>query len=71
LNPSGDFSSQVCGLDYANNQHADPLFVSALTGNFHVRAGSPALGAGDPAYTPPFDFAGNPRLHADLGVYAG
>ncbi len=30
------------------NSNADPLFVNTTTGDLHVRAGSPALGAADP-----------------------
>ena len=33
----------------AGNSSMDPLFVDMTTGDLHVRAGSPALGAADPA----------------------
>jgi hypothetical protein len=46
---------------------ADPLFVGA--NDFHIKAGSPAIGAGLPAYTPPFDYDGKARSSADLGAY--
>jgi hypothetical protein len=48
--------------------HADPLFASST--NYHLQSGSPAIGAGDPAYTPPTDYAGNARMSADLGAFA-
>jgi hypothetical protein len=32
----------------AGNVDADPLFVNTTTGDLHLRAGSPALGAADP-----------------------
>lgn len=45
---------------------ADPLLDAA----FKPANGSPCIDAGDPAYTPPFDFYGRPRVAADLGAVA-
>jgi hypothetical protein len=50
-----------------NLPNANPLYVDTsgtyglLSKDFHLQAGSPALGKGDPAYTPPFDKDRNPR----------
>ena len=50
-----------------NLPNANPLYVDtsgtygSLSKDFHLQAGSPALGKGDPAYTPPFDKNGSPR----------
>jgi len=59
-----------------NLPNADPQYVDrsgsfgASTKNFHLQAGSPALGQSDPAYTPPLDKDGNARPAAPaLGAY--
>jgi hypothetical protein len=51
-----------------NLPNANPLFVDTVgtyadptSKDFHLQAGSPALGKADPAYTPPFDRNGNAR----------
>jgi hypothetical protein len=44
----------------------DPL----LDANLRPGPGSPAIGAGDPAYTPPTDIDGTARTVATLGCYA-
>jgi hypothetical protein len=51
-----------------NLPNADPLYVDRSgtygvlsTKDFHLQAGSPALGKGDSAYTPPTDAYGTPR----------
>jgi hypothetical protein len=49
--------------------NVDPLFVNEAGDDFHLRADSPAIGAGIPEYTPRFDFDGKPRTTADLGAY--
>ena len=57
----------------AGNLSGDPLFANPLTGDFHLRAGSPAIDAGamqDPAL--PTDLDGHPRSQGrapDLGAF--
>ena len=52
-----------------DNISADPLFVSRSNRDYHLGAGSPALGQSDPHYTYPFDLEGQPRPAApDLGA---
>jgi hypothetical protein len=59
---------------------ADPQFVDAANGNYHLQAGSPAIDAGDNAAPnlPPQDYDGHPRLldgkndcisTVDIGAY--
>jgi hypothetical protein len=59
-----------------NLPNANPLYVDtggtygSLSKDFHLQAGSPAIGKGDPAYTPPFDKNGSPRPAAPaLGAF--
>ena len=55
--------------------HADPLFLDAPNGNYHLAAGSPAIDAGDDASVPAdltTDLDGSPRIqgaHVDIGAY--
>ena len=57
----------------AGNVSGDPLFANPLAGDFHLRAGSPAIDAGamqDPAL--PTDLDGHPRSQGrapDLGAF--
>jgi hypothetical protein len=44
-----------------NLPDANPLYVNYTGKDFHLQAGSPALGKADPAYTPPFDKDGKAR----------
>jgi hypothetical protein len=41
------------GFSGTGNLGSDPLFVNAASGNFSLQAGSPAIGAGDPAILKP------------------
>jgi hypothetical protein len=56
------------------NQSGDPLFTAAAAGDFHLRAGSPAIDAGDDpqARSLPTDADGHPRVQGaaiDLGAF--
>jgi parallel beta-helix repeat protein len=53
----------------------DPLFVDAVTGDYHLISGSPCIDTGDPNYIPrpgETDLDGNPRVKGDgvdMGAY--
>lgn len=49
------------GATGTGNIDLDPVFASAATGNYHLAAGSPCLGAADPAATLDVDIDGDPR----------
>ena len=64
-------SPQPVGLSYgADILGADPQWANAAGGDYHLAATSPAVSAGDAAYTPPTDFYGHARTTADLGAVA-
>ena len=56
------------------NSSADPMFVDALGGDYHLQDGSPCIDAGNDAAPglPEFDLDGNPRIvgaAVDMGAY--
>lgn len=60
------------GLTVSGTITADPLFANAGAGDFHLSAGSPALGAADIAYVLPADIDGDARplgSGPDLGAF--
>jgi pectate lyase len=62
-------STTLFSTGAGNRPNANPLLASPGSYDFHLQAGSPAIGAAMPAYTPPTDMAGNPRPAApDLGA---
>jgi hypothetical protein len=65
-------ANALSGSDqFSNNLTGDPLFVNPVNptvgGDFHLNAGSPAIGAGDPAAT----FNNLNGTRNDMGVYGG
>lgn len=56
----GPFGSNVSMLQ------SDPMFVSSS--DYHLQSVSPAESAGDPVYTPPYDYDGQARANASLGA---
>jgi hypothetical protein len=62
IDPACVVGHSVVDPDYtggANNLSVDPLFVAA--GNYHIQAGSPAVGLADPASLESVDVDGDPR----------
>jgi uncharacterized repeat protein (TIGR01451 family) len=54
------------------NISADPLFVNQAAGNYHLRDGSPAIGAGSASGAPSIDFDGAARTApVDIGAFEG
>jgi RHS repeat-associated protein len=67
-NSKGNYSGVTPG---AHDISADPLFVNAANGDFHLSPGSPCIEAGDPNHYPLTDFEGEPRpmgLIPDIGA---
>jgi uncharacterized phage protein (TIGR02218 family) len=58
----------------ANQISGNPLFVNyqpEANGDYHLLAGSPAIGAGLATYAPATDYEGTTRARADIGAYEG
>ncbi len=69
-NSQGDFTGG--GITFTANLLTNPLFVNSQSGDFHLQAASPALGAADAAYATLPDLDGIARpvgAGADLGAY--
>jgi hypothetical protein len=49
----------------------DPMFKDQQNGDFHILTGSPAIGAGNPSFTPTYDIEGSNRTVRDIGCYKG
>jgi hypothetical protein len=58
------------GVSGTGNISADPLFVNWAAGDYHLRAGSPAIDAGTSVGAPLVDFEGDPRPvgNVDMGA---
>ncbi len=71
------YSDVQGGWPGAGNTNADPLFVDAANGDYHLQAGSPCIDAGDNSAIPAgviVDLDGNPRIIngiVDMGAYEG
>ncbi len=48
------------GITGVNDRRANPLFINAGASDFKINAGSPAIGAANPAFPNAMDLAGNP-----------
>ena len=57
--PYGGICASQTGLN--GDISADPMFVNAAAGDFHLQVGSPAIDAGTAGGTPPTDFDGVSR----------
>lgn len=69
-----NYSDIEGGYPGVGNINADPHFVDAASGDYHLAAGSPCLDAGDPTFVPvfnPSDMDGDPRVmgvDVDMGA---
>ena len=71
---NGSNALNASGVTFSGNITANPLYVNGPAGDFHLSAGSPALGAADLAFTLPTDIDGDARPlggAADLGAFEG
>jgi hypothetical protein len=62
-----DVSESITG---SGNISADPQFVSRTAGDYHLRAGSPAIDAGTSEGAPSNDFEGDPRPAGEVDMGA-
>ena len=71
--PPVQIDNQSGGTIVSNNlTSGDPLFVNALAGNFHLMAGSPAIGAGtnlSSMFLSDFELNPRPSCCYDVGAY--
>ena len=58
------------GIASPGNISADPQFVNRTAGDYHLRAGSPAIDAGTDEGAPPVDFEGDPRPVGEVDMGA-
>jgi len=75
LDPPSPLPTTSCNVegtaDFVTNIDADPLFVDAVGGEFHILAGSPCIDAGSASAASPWDLDGDPRLSGsavDIGM---
>jgi hypothetical protein len=71
-NSGDDYCSLASPPSGAHNISADPQFVNAPTGNYHLRFGSPAMNTGTSTNAPSYDKDGvkRPQMgRVDMGAY--
>jgi hypothetical protein len=67
---SVSYSDIEGGWPGAGNISADPLFVDAANGDYHLQMDSPCINAGTPVGAPTHDIEGTPRdATPDMGAY--
>jgi len=67
---SVSYSDIEGGWPGIGNISADPVFVDAANGDYHLQVGSPCIDAGTPVGAPATDIEGTPRDAApDMGAY--
>ncbi len=68
--PVVTYSDVLGGYTGDGNINADPQYINAANGDLHLQAGSPCIGAADPAAAPETDIEGNVRDgEPDMGAY--